>query len=76
VTAGSEHPLRVETAPDGTPGPYLTVRPGLAARLARAVFYDVVEWGEEVAGDARTRLGVWSDGLFFDLGDLGDPDAD
>jgi hypothetical protein len=72
VTAGADHPLRVETAADGTPAPYILVRPGLEARLARPVFYDVVEWGEEVPGDGETRLGVWSDGMFFDLGELGD----
>src|ERR1051326_6147947 len=29
VTAGPERPLRVETAEDGTPAPYILVRPGL-----------------------------------------------
>src|SRR5215469_8404949 len=46
VTAGPEHPLRVETAADGTPAPYILVRPGLEARLARSVFYELVELAE------------------------------
>jgi len=70
VTAGPEHPLRVETAADGTPAPYILVRSGLEARLARPVFYEVVDLGEEVADNEETRLGVWSGGTFFDLGSL------
>ena len=70
VTAGPDHPLRVETAADGTPSPYILVRPGLEARLARPVFYEVVDLGEEVADNEETRLGVWSGGTFFDLGSL------
>ena len=76
VTAGANHPLRVDTAADGTPAPYILVRPGLEARLARSVFYDVVDWGEEVPGDGETRLGIWSGGLFFDLGSLDGMDVD
>ena len=70
VTAGPDHPLRVETAADGTPAPYILVRSGLEARLARPVFYEVVDLGEEVADNEETRLGVWSGGTFFDLGSL------
>ena len=71
VTAGPEHPLRVETAPNGEPAPYILVRKGLEARLARPVFYDLVELGieEQVAG--ATEFGVWSRGMFFRLGDPG-----
>ena len=76
VTAGPDHPLRVETAADGTPTPYILVRPGLEARLSRPVFYEVVDLGEEIAGDGDTRLGVWSGGMLFDLGSLDDMDAD
>ena len=36
VAAGPDHPLRVETAADGTPAPYVLLRPGLEARLAAA----------------------------------------
>jgi hypothetical protein len=76
VTAGPEHPLRVETAADGTPSPYLLVRPGLEARLTRPVFYEIVDLGEEVAAEGETRLGVWSAGIFFDLGSIDDLEPD
>ena len=70
VTADADHPLRVETAADGAPAPYILVRPGLEAKLARPVFYELVEWGEEapIAGDSQ--FGVWSGGVFFRLGEL------
>jgi len=72
VTASPDHPLRVETADDGAPKPYILVRPGLEARLARPVFYELVEWGqEEPIADAR-QFGVWSGGQFFRLGDPGE----
>jgi hypothetical protein len=76
VTAGADHPLRVETAADGTPAPYILVRPGiearpgLEARLARPVFYELVEWGEEEPIAGEVQFGVWSGGQFFRLGEL------
>lgn len=69
VTAGSGHPLRIDTAEDGTPAPYIMVRPGLEARLSRPVFYELVELGEEATIDGEQQFGVWSQGLFFRLGD-------
>src|SRR5947207_5886933 len=38
VTAGPDHPIRVETSASGEPMPYLRVQSGLEARLARPVF--------------------------------------
>ena len=72
VTAGPDHPLRVETAADGTPAPYILVRPGIEARLARPVFYELAELGIEEVIDGESRFGVWSDGVFFELGDPGE----
>lgn len=69
VTAGPGHPLRVETAEDGTPAPYIMVRPGLEARLSRPVFYELVELGQEEAIGGEQQFGVWSQGVFFRLGD-------
>ena len=75
VTAGPDHPLRVETAASGEAAPYILVRDGLEARIARPVFYDLVELGmEELVGDA-IQFGVWSGGSFFQLGELA-PDWD
>jgi hypothetical protein len=71
VTAGPDHPLRVETAADGAPAPYILVRDRLEAKIARPVFYDLVELGvgERIAD--TVLFGVWSNGLFFRLGEPG-----
>ena len=69
VAAGPEHPLRVETAANGEPKPYLLVRPGLEARLNRPVFYELVDLADAERGDQGGPFGLWSDGVFFDLGD-------
>ncbi|HEX3881486.1 MAG TPA: DUF1285 domain-containing protein [Stellaceae bacterium] len=72
VPAGPEHPLRVETAEDGEPSPYILVRPGLEARLARPVFYELVDLAAEEEVDGERQFGVWSGGMFFCLGDPGE----
>jgi hypothetical protein len=73
VAAGREHPLRVDTAANGEPTPYLLVRPGLEARLNRPVFYELVDLADAERGDSGGPFGLWSDGVFFDLGDPEDP---
>ena len=71
VTADADHPIRVETNMEtGEPSPYVWVRDGLEALIARAVFYDLVELGEEREIDGETIFGVWSGGIFFPLGRL------
>ena len=76
VTAGPDHPLRIETAADGTPAPYILVRPGIEARpgleakLARPVFYELAELGQEELIAGENQFGVWSGGMFFRLGDV------
>lgn len=71
VTAGRENPIRVETATSGEPAPYILLHRGLEARIARPVFYELVELAtEERVGD-EVQFGVWSQGLFFRLGDPG-----
>jgi uncharacterized protein len=65
VTLDANHPLWVTEAPDtGEPQPYILVKPGLAARLVRSVFYHLVDLA---IADATGRLGVWSHGSFFPL---------
>jgi hypothetical protein len=71
VTAGPDNPLGVETAASGEPAPYILVRDGLEARLARPVFYDLVELGGEESIEQATQFGVWSMGRFFLLGEPG-----
>jgi uncharacterized protein len=69
VAAGPEHPLRIETTANGEPAPYILVRQGLEARLNRPVFYELVQLADAERGDAGGPFGLWSDGMFFDLGD-------
>ena len=73
LTLGQGHPLRlrrpVDAAADAGPVPYVEVRGGLEARLARPVYYELVELGEERPDSDRQRFGVWSDGVFFALDD-------
>jgi hypothetical protein len=71
VTVGREHPLRVDSDPKtGAPAPFVLVRDRLEARLARPVFYELVEHGEEREEHGARILGIWSDGEFFRLGAL------
>jgi uncharacterized protein len=71
VTAGATHPLRIETAAGGGTVPYILVRDGIEARLSRPVVYELVELGSERRLAGRRAFGVWSDGVFFRLGEPG-----
>lgn len=74
VTIDADHPLRVSTDPEtDEPSPYLLLRPGIEARLTRAVFYELVGLGVEETIDGQRRFGVWSARHFCVLGSL---DAD
>ncbi len=71
MVAGPDHPIRVEIdSQTGEPCPYIRVRDGLDALIARPVFYRMVEMAEEraVAEGAEVELGVTSQGMFFPLG--------
>ena len=84
VTIGPAHPLRMARGPEmGGLKPYVAVRPGLDALLARPVYYELA--GLAVSGgDSRVPveahlderagirprgsvMGVWSAGAFFAL---------
>jgi len=70
VTVGPQHPLRLRRSAasgDGALVPYVEFRPGLEARLARPVYYQLVDLGEERREGDLTRFGVWSEGRFFAL---------
>jgi len=69
VAAGRDNPLRVETAANGEPAPYIRVRERLEARITRPVFYDLVELGREERVEDTIQFGVWSGGRFFRLGE-------
>ena len=66
IRADAEHPILMRGTPE-TPAPYLVVRPGLEARIARAVFYQLVDLAEDASVGGVMRLGVWSAGNFFPL---------
>jgi hypothetical protein len=71
VTADAEHPIRIQLDPrTREPRPYVTVRPGLEARILRPVFYEMVALAvtERMAG--RDVVGVWSEGVFFPIDEV------
>ncbi len=73
ITAGADHPIRVAHDPlTGEPSPYVMVRNGLEALIARAVFYDLVELCVEHTSNEEIEFGVWSDGAFFSFGPVPD----
>lgn len=63
VTADADHALRFEPREDG-PRPYLHVRAGLDAVVARTVYYELAQRAID-GGDVPP--GVWSAGAFFPL---------
>ncbi len=71
VTADAQHPIRIQLDPiSREPRPYVMVRPGLEARINRAVFYELVALAEAESLDGRQVLGVWSQGVFFPIDDV------
>jgi hypothetical protein len=66
VTCGPDHALRFEPEPDtGGLKPYLHVRRDLWAKVTRALFYDLVELGEERDVAGELMFGIVSGGEFF-----------
>jgi len=76
ITAGPEHPIRIRhDLLNCEPTPYLHVRDGkgqfpIEARINRATYYELVALAEPGMVRGRKVLGVWSEGVFFSLGDL------
>lgn len=69
VVAGPDNALRFEDKADG-PHPYLHVRGGMEALVARSVYYELAnlaidEAGAEPAG--QKSIGLWSDGVYFTM---------
>jgi len=71
VTAGPDHPIRVEVGPGGEPRPYLHVRRGLEALINRPVFYELVEMAQERVTPDGPQLGVGSNGAWFPVAPAG-----
>ena len=63
VVAGPDHPLRFAAAEDG-PHPYVEVRRGLEALVARSVYYELAEIA---LAEGAEPAGLWSGGVFFPM---------
>ena len=61
IVAHADHPLRFGS---DKPQPYLQVRNGLEAVLARPVYYQLAELALD---DAAEPMGIWSAGTFFPI---------
>ncbi len=73
VAAGPDHPIDFRNDPEtGDDAPYVEVRAGLEARIARAVFYELVELGETREIEGEEVFGVASGGAFFPFGAASD----
>lgn len=69
VTCDRAHRLRFEMANDGGLMPYLHVRDDLWAKVTRALYYDLVDIGEERVVDGAAMFGIVSAGEFFAMAD-------
>jgi hypothetical protein len=74
VDAGPDNPIRVDTpAEDGEPRPYVHVRRGLEALIARPVFYELAEMAVQRDFPGGSMMAVESGGAWFPIGP---PEAD
>jgi hypothetical protein len=69
VVCDSAHRLRFQAASNGGLTPYLHVRADLWAKVTRALYYDLVDMGEERVVDGRAMFGIVSAGEFFAMAD-------
>ncbi|MGZ5932824.1 MAG: DUF1285 domain-containing protein [Rhizomicrobium sp.] len=69
VACDSSHRLRFEASADGGLTPYLHVRADLWAKVTRALYYDLVDMGEERVVDGNRMFGIASGGEFFAMAD-------
>jgi uncharacterized protein len=69
VDCDSAHRMRFEAAAAGGLTPYLHVRADLWAKVTRALYYDLVDMGEERVVDGRPMFGIESSGEFFAMAD-------
>ncbi len=67
VEIGADCPLRFEQGASEGLKPYVLVRDRLEALVKRALFYDLVDWGEVRAVDGEEMFGVASAGAFFPM---------
>ena len=68
VAADADHPIRiVHDSETQEPSPYILVRKGLEARIARPVYYELAELAVEDTAE-KGLFGVWSRNIFFPIG--------
>ena len=68
VILGPENGLSYRAAPGGEDmAPYIHVRGGLEAKVARSVYYDLAELGEVRGEGDAAQFGVTSKGVFFPM---------
>ena len=72
VDCDAAHRLRFEPAAEGGLTPDLHVRADLWAKVTRALYYDLVDLGEERVIDGHPKFGVTSAGEFFPMADAGE----
>lgn len=63
VSAGPDNRIHLREMADG-PHPYIHVRGGMDALIARSVYYELMNLALEEGGE---RTGLWSGGVFFAL---------
>ncbi|NYI21136.1 hypothetical protein FHS93_000022 [Sphingobium francense] len=63
IAAGPDNALILRETPDG-PHPYLHVRGGLEALIARSVYYELMNLALD---EGAEPIGLWSNGAFFAL---------
>jgi uncharacterized protein len=74
VVAGPDHRLVLQDRGHG-PRLYLRVRGGLDALIGRALYYELAEMAIDEQDAPEGRIGLWSEGCFFDLGAQPDDEA-
>jgi hypothetical protein len=72
VEISADHPLKFLPGDSGGLKPYALVRGDLWALVKRALFYDLVAWGEAKTLDGEDFFGVWSRGAFFPMAPMSD----
>ena len=76
ITLGREHAIRLtHNVLTAEPVPYVHLRDGegtfpIEARLNRSTYYELVALAQPGLVKGRKVMGVWSDGMFFSLGDV------
>ena len=73
IIAGPDHAIEMRLNDEtGEEAPYIHVRRGLDALIVRAVFYDLVAFGQTHAVNGTNMFGVWSSDAFFPFGRAAD----